>query len=154
LGNDGFKIDIQQVDDFAFQVDFGMEGVSSLLLDEPEPIGNSNGPNPSRVLAASVGTCLSASLLFCMRKAKVEVNGISTRVHTLLTRNEQGRLRIGEMKIAIEVDSNTGEEKGIARCAKIFKDYCVVTESVKNGIPVEVEVRGKEEYRATNSNPS
>jgi len=78
-----------------------------------------------------------------MQKAKVEVNGIRTSVRTQLTRNEQGRLRIGEMKVAIEVDSKVGEEKGIERCTRIFKDYCVVTESVKNGIPVEVEVVGK-----------
>ena len=143
MGNDGFTIDIQHVGNFAFKVDFGMEGVPGLLLDEPEPLGNSSGPNPSRVLSASVGTCLSASLLFCMQKAKVEVNGIRTSVRTQLTRNEQGRLRIGEMKVAIEVDSKVGEEKGIERCTRIFKDYCVVTESVKNGIPVEVEVAGK-----------
>ena len=121
-----------------------MEGVSDLILDEPAPIGNSSGPNPSRVLAASLGTCLSASLLFCMQKAKVGVNGIQTRVRTELTRNEKGRLRIEGMKVAIKVDSKAGEGKGIARCEKIFKDYCVVTESVKSGIPVEVEVTAQE----------
>jgi uncharacterized OsmC-like protein len=142
MGDDHFTIDIEHREGFAFQVEFGMEGVADLLLDEPQPMGDSSGPNPSRVLAASVGTCLSASLLFCMQKAKVDVNGIRTRVRTQMTRNEQGRLRIGEMKVSIDVDSGEADQKGIDRCSRIFKDYCVVTESVKNGIPVEVEVKG------------
>ncbi len=140
MAADEFTIDIVQDRNFAFKVDFGMERVEELLMDEPEPLGSSSGPNPSRVLAAAVGTCLSASLLFCLQKARAEPKWIRSRVTTKMTRNEQKRLRIGEMKVKIEVDSDA-DPKGIERCSKIFRDYCVVTESVKNGIPVEVEVK-------------
>ena len=141
MGDDGFTIDIRRTEGYAFEIDFGLEGVPPLLIDEPEPLGASSGPNPSRVLAASVGTCLSASLLFCLQKARTEVKGIRTRVKTEMTRNEGGRLRISGMRVDIEVDPVDTDPKGIERCTRIFKDYCVVTESVKNGVPVEVEVR-------------
>ena len=141
MGDDGFTIDIKHTRNFAFEVDFGMDGVDSLLLDEPEPLGNSSGPNPSRVLAASVGTCLSASLLFCLQKARTEVKGIETRVKTEMARNEQGRLRIGGIWVDISIDPGDAGQKGIDRCTRIFKEYCVVTESVRNGIPVDVDVR-------------
>ncbi len=141
MSGEDISIGIKQVRDFAFEVDFGMEGVPSLLLDEPEPLGGSSGPNPSRVLAAAVGTCLSASLLFCLRKAHIETDGVKTRVQTSMSRNDNGRLRIGGMKVLIDIDSHEAEEHKLGRCVDIFREYCVVTESVKSGIPVEVEVK-------------
>jgi len=143
LSGEDISISIEHVEDFAFQVDFGMEGVARLLIDETEPLGNSSGPNPSRVLAAAVGTCLSASLLFCLQKARVETEGINTRIQTSMSRNEDGRLRIGGMKVIIDIDTPEAEENRLSRCKEIFKEYCVVTESVKNGIPVEVNVQKK-----------
>jgi len=144
LSGEDISIGIEQVRDFVFEVDFGMEGVPNLLLDEPEPLGSSSGPNPSRVLAAAIGTCLSASLLFCLQKAHVETDGVKTRVQTSMSRNDNGRLRIGGMKVLIDIDSHEVEEHKLDRCADIFREYCVVTESVKSGIPVEVEVRKRE----------
>ncbi len=144
MSGEDISIGIEQVRDFVFEVDFGMEGVPNLLLDEPEPLGSSSGPNPSRVLAAAIGTCLSASLLFCLQKAHVETDGVKTRVQTSMSRNDNGRLRIGGMKVLIDIDSHDAEEHKLDRCADIFREYCVVTESVKSGIPVEVEVRKRE----------
>jgi len=143
MPEDQFTIDIRQESGFAFRVDFGLEGIPELLLDEPAPLGSSRGPNPSRVLAAAVGTCLSASLLFCLQKTRVDIRGIQARVRTDMTRNSQGRLRIGGIRIEIEVDPTDGSEKGLERCRRLFREYCVVTESVQSGIPVEVEVRSK-----------
>ena len=65
-------------DGYRFLVDFQQEGVPGLLLDEPEPLGEGRGPNAARVLAAAVGNCLSASALFCLRKARVDVRGMRT----------------------------------------------------------------------------
>jgi len=38
-------------------------------MDEPEPMGGNSGPNACKVLAATIGNCLTASLLFCLQKA-------------------------------------------------------------------------------------
>ena len=38
-------------------------------MDEPEPMGENSGPNAGKVLAAAIGNCLTASLLFCLQKA-------------------------------------------------------------------------------------
>jgi organic hydroperoxide reductase OsmC/OhrA len=99
-----------------------------------------SGPNPARLLAASVGSCLAASLLFCMRKAHVEVEGMRTRVQGTLVRNERGRLRIGGLRVRLEPVLALELHDRVPRCLELFEDFCVVTASVRKGIPVDVDV--------------
>jgi uncharacterized OsmC-like protein len=93
---------------------------------------------------------LSASLLFCLEKAKVAVNGVKTNVKGYMQRNEKGRLRIGKLDVHIVIDLVGERQPRIGRCLELFEDFCVVTASVKKGIPVCVVVmdsRGRELFR-------
>ena len=72
----------------------GRARVPPLLLDEPEPLGDGDGPNAAKVLAAAVGNCLSASALYCLRRARIDVQSMRTTVSASLSRNEAGRLRV------------------------------------------------------------
>ena len=92
---DSFTITMDLQDDYRFLVDFDQPGVEALLLDEPEPLGGGAGPNASRLLAAAVANCMSASLLYCLERARIEVHGIHTTASGTLVRNDSGRLRIG-----------------------------------------------------------
>ncbi len=83
---------------YEFSVDFGQPPVADLRLDEPAPLGQGHGPNAARLLAAAVGNCLSASLLLCLRKARIDVPELRTTVTGSIMRNERGRLRIGEIR--------------------------------------------------------
>ena len=132
-------VTMEQVKGFEFNVKFD-EG-TILLMDEPEPLGEDNGPSASKVLSAAIGNCLSASLLFCLQKARINTRGIKTTVTTRITRNEQKRLRIGGSRIRIEIDMDKDEAPNRAeRCIQLFEDFCVVTASVRKGIEVGVEV--------------
>jgi uncharacterized OsmC-like protein len=64
-----FSFTVEQQEDYAFLIRFDQD-IPPLLADEPPPLGQGAGPNPSRLLAASVANCLSASLLFALRKFK------------------------------------------------------------------------------------
>ena len=92
------------------------------------------------LLGAAVGNCLSASLLFCLQKSRVEVAGISTRVQGELRRNDAGRLRIGHLDVEITLDTAAADGKKVTRCLSLFEDFCVVTASVRQGISVAVNV--------------
>ncbi|MCW3978889.1 MAG: OsmC family protein, partial [Candidatus Bathyarchaeota archaeon] len=107
-----FQVDVTREEGFAFRVDFGLEGVDNLKMDEPEPVGGALGPNASKVLAAAIGNCLSASLLFCLQRSRAEVRGMSATVRGVRARNEEGRWRIREMhvELAPEVDEEYGKQ--------------------------------------------
>ncbi|MEJ5366702.1 MAG: OsmC family protein [Bryobacteraceae bacterium] len=136
-----FTICMKQLDNFEFEVQFDKERHAPLRMDEPEPLGRDSAPNASRVLAAAIGNCLTASLLFCLRKARVETGPAETRVHVRLGRNERGRLRIAGVEVEIDPRFAPGEREKAARCLELFEDFCVVTQSVREGIPVQVRVR-------------
>lgn len=127
---------------YRFRVRFDSEGMPDLITDETAPLGEGQGPNPSRLLATAVGNCLAASLLFCLGKARLSVEGLETEVLTDFTRNEAGRLRIGGMKVRLLPKWTKETAAKAQRCLQIFEDFCVVTQAVQHGVPVEIQVEG------------
>ncbi len=147
-GDESFTFTMDLHEGYRFLVDFDQEGVPPLLLDEPEPLGEGAGPNAARALAAAIGNCLSASALYCLRRARIDVHGMHTTVAGSLERNDAGRLRIGGIKIRIEPVVDDFEQPRMRRCLELFEDFCVVTQSVRRGIDVEVAVEPAREPRA------
>lgn len=123
-----------------FRVQFDLEQIPELLVDEAEPIGEGLGPNPARLLSAAVGHCLSSSLLYCLRKARVEVKNLETTVNTDIIRNEEGRLRVGGIDVQLHLEVDEKDRTRTRRCQEIFENYCTVTQSVRKGIEVKVNI--------------
>jgi uncharacterized OsmC-like protein len=121
-----------------------VEGAPEMRLDEPRPLGEGGAPCATDVLSAAVANCLSASLAFCLRRARIEVKGIEARVTTRVARNDKGRYRIEgiDVELSHEVVDPEGRR---ARCLEIFEDFCTVTASIRQGIPVTVSVKRKDE---------
>lgn len=138
--SDTFEVTLTRQDGYRFDVDFHDGSGTVLHMDEPEPLGESSGPNAARVLAGAIGNCLSASLLFCLEKAKVEIAGLRTRVTGSIVRNERGRLRLEGLRVRIEPSFIGTPPARVARCLEIFEDFCVVTASVRAGVSVDVDV--------------
>lgn len=138
--SDAFEVRLQRLDGYRFQAEFGAGGVAPLIVDEPPPLGAGSGPDPASLLAVAVGNCLSASLLFCLAKARLPVAGLRTTVRGQHQRNERGRLRIGGLEATLELDTPGVEASQLRRCLELFEDYCVVTASVRAAVPVRVRV--------------
>jgi uncharacterized OsmC-like protein len=137
-----FTTTLQQVKDYAFEVAFDKEEFQPLTMDEPKPLGTETGPNAARFLSSAVGHCLSASLLFCLQKSRIPLKHVSTKVHTSLARNEGGRWRINDIKVDIKAEPlNEQDREHMKRCLHIFEDFCIVTQSVRKGINVQVSVQ-------------
>jgi len=145
-------VTMEQIDNYEFNVRFG--GGAELLMDEPEPLGGNKGPSASKVLSAAIGNCLSASLLFCLQKARIDSRIIKTEVVSTMTRNDKGRLRFGGSKVTInaDIDQNEQTTNRINKCVELFEDFCIVTQSIRGGVDVQVEVVNQKGERLYSSN--
>ncbi|MFP3871701.1 MAG: OsmC family protein [Candidatus Natronoplasma sp.] len=135
-----FTVNIEQLENYKFEVSFD-EGMGRLITDETEEVGGGEeGPNPSRLLGASVLNCLMASLKFCLDKKRVEVASLKGEVTGKVERIEK-RLRITGLSVEIKPELEDGSDrKRLESCKDIFEDYCVVTQSVRKGVDVDVSV--------------
>lgn len=134
-----FSFSLEQQEDYAFLIRFG-DDMPALLADEPAPLGKGTGPNPSRLLAASVANCLSASLLFALRKFKNDTGKLTATVTGRMERNEKGQLRVGGVSVVIRLGVEAASLQRLDRALEQFEDFCVVTQSVRSGFPVDVVV--------------
>jgi uncharacterized OsmC-like protein len=130
---------IVQRHDYQFDNHFG-GSVPALLADEPAPLGAGAGPSPAQLLAAAVGNCLSASLLFALRKFKQQPEPITTEVSAQIGRNEANRLRVQKMAVRLTLGVAAGQLEHLDRVLAGFEQFCTVTESVRAAFPVEVAV--------------
>src|ERR1041385_6031577 len=121
-----FAVTLTLQDGYAFSVDFGEQLGAPFLVDELPPLGKGRGPNPARVLAAAVGSSLGATLLVFFRP----------------TRRARGRLRIGKIDVHLSPELAAEQRERIGRCVELFEDFCIVTESVRTRIDVNVTVDG------------
>ena len=137
-----FKITLDQVEDYKFQVNFDDENLAPLRIDEPPPLGSGSGPSPARVLASAIGGCLSASFLFCVSKRRIPVRSIHAEVTVRTIRNKNKRLRIGKVEVALSPGIDPEDREKIGRCLEIFEEFCTVTQSIRDGIDVDVRVIG------------
>ena len=137
------SVSMELIKDYEFKVTFD-ERLAELLMDEPPPLGAGNGPSASTVLSAAVGNCLSASLLFCLHKIRVKPTVLKTMVKTKMVRNEKKRLRFGSCHVTITLGFDPEGRDRLGRCLDLFEEYCIVTQSVRGGIDVSVEVHDEE----------
>lgn len=134
------QVELQQEEGFRFEVRFGDEAWSPLHTDEPPPLGQGTGPNPSRLLAAAVANCLAASLLFAMRKFKNDPAPLHATATLKLARNADNRLRVGRVAVELQLGVPAAQLQQLDRILGQFEDFCVVTQSVRQAFPVDVRV--------------
>lgn len=130
---------LTQRQDFQFDNRFA-DTHAPLLTDEPPPLGQGVGPEPERLLAAAVGNCLSASLLFALRKFKQQPEPLACEVSVELGRNADKRMRVLGLHARLTLGVPAASLEHLDRVLATFEDFCTVTASVRAAIPVSVAV--------------
>ncbi len=132
-----------------FKCDLGNMKVKDCYIDEEhhEEV-DMLGPNPSRLLALGVLGCLSASFIFCLKKRNFKVDDFQSEAEITINRNEQGFWRVKKIDVSIKPKIENPEAlKRAKQCLKSTKDgisffeqYCIVTQSVRDGVKVNVNI--------------
>lgn len=132
-------VTLEQERDFRFAIHHA-PGQPPFHGDEPPPLGQGTGPSPAQLLAAAVGNCLSDSLLFALRKFKQAPDPIRTESTAVVDRNAEGRLRVMEIRVRLQIGVPAASLQHLDRALAQFEDFCTVSQSVRQGLPVTVEV--------------
>lgn len=140
-GHGEARVSLAREEGFRFRIRCGTSGAATIITDEPPPLGAGEGPSPTALLAAAVGNCLASSLLFCMQKARLEVQDFEAEVSTSMVRDPDGRLRIGGMNVSLAPTVSPEVHERMGRCLELFESFCTVTQSVRRGIEVTVAVK-------------
>jgi uncharacterized OsmC-like protein len=135
-----FTIHLEQQANYQMNIRFDWEKAVDLLVDEPPPLGEASGPNAARLVAAAAANCLSASLLFCLAKQEPPANSVRTEATAIMVRTENKRLRIGGMEVRLVISDELAGSNKFPRCKELFEDFCTVSASLRNGIPIKVSV--------------
>ncbi|NKN34588.1 OsmC family protein [Marichromatium bheemlicum] len=146
-----FSIALEQRQGYQINVAFDWPQAPDLLLDGEPPLGECRGPNASRLLAAATADCLGASLLFCLFKDDPPAGCLRAEASCVMTRNAQKRMRIGQLEVRLIVTAAVTESPRFARCKDLFEEFCVVSASIRQGIPLVVTIEdeaGEVYYRS------
>jgi uncharacterized OsmC-like protein len=137
--NQHITVQLQQRHDFQFDIRFS-DSMPVLVSDEPAPLGQGRGPSPVQLLCAAVGNCLSDSLLFALRKFKQAPEPLRCTVEAEVGRNPEGRMRVLAMTAQLHLGVPAAQLEHLDRVLEQFEDFCTVTQSVGQGIPITVQV--------------
>lgn len=133
------SVSLQQQADYRFEISFG-NNIPGLIADEPAPLGKGEGPSPAQLLCAAVGNCLSDSLLFALRKFKQTPEPLRCEVQAEVGRNPEGRLRILRLHATVRLGVAASALEHLERALGQFEEFCTVTQSVRQALPVRVTV--------------
>lgn len=142
--NEGKKLNvgIKLAETMIFRCELGEIKVEDCYIDEQhkkEP--EMWGPNPSRMLGVAILGCLSASFIFCLKKKDFTIEDLKANAEVTIGRNEKGFWRVQKIDVDIKPRIDTPEMRRRAdRCRKMFEDYCIVTQAVREGIQVNVNL--------------
>ena len=93
---------------------------------------------PSASTSARASTCCSPTN---PRRWAPAPGPLRAKISGEMARNEAGRWRIPRVRAEIDMAEGPGVHKSLERILAQFEDFCVVTQSVRDGIEVDVVVR-------------
>jgi organic hydroperoxide reductase OsmC/OhrA len=135
--------------DLIFKTNIGLGHFNDFFIDETlDDDKILKGPDAAQMLGMAILSCLSASLIFCLNKRGLNPDDLEARAIISFKKIEKGFTRIKQ--IDVKIAPKTGDEatlKRLNQCLRemksenmMFEENCIITESVREGIKVNVDV--------------
>jgi uncharacterized OsmC-like protein len=136
------KVSITLEKEMIFRCNLGDMNVKDCYIDDTHKDEvDMLGPNPSRLLGLALLGCLSASFIFCLKKKNLTLDDLNATAELTIARNNKGFWRVKKVDVDINMEiSDPVTRKRADQCKKMFEQYCVVTQAVREGINVEVNL--------------
>jgi uncharacterized OsmC-like protein len=136
------KVGISLEDQMIFKCDLGSMKVKDLYIDETHKNEEDMlGPNPSRMLGLAILGCLSASFIFCLQKKNLSLEDLKAEAEVIIHRNEKGFWRIKRIDVNIKtIITDPETRKRAEQCRKMYESFCIITQSVRDGIKIDVNL--------------
>ena len=116
---------------------------NDIHIDEPESFHGKNlGPSPIEYFLIGIGGCISSTYMYCLQKNKVEIEKLEVIVdgqlkHTGLKLN----LKLVDINVELLIIYKMGQSyEKIDLCEKIFQEYCLLSDFITNGAPLNVKI--------------
>ncbi|MHA1378857.1 MAG: OsmC family protein [Candidatus Helarchaeota archaeon] len=121
------------------------ENFPNIIIDEPQRFhGDDRGPSSLEYLCVGIGGCMGTSLVYCLKRFKATFSKLSVRATAEIHHvppNRMLRVTALHVKFGITPDPPTQDNiDNIKECYEHFAKYCVVTQSVKQGIPFDIKM--------------
>jgi uncharacterized OsmC-like protein len=113
----------------------------NLNVDEPVSFhGTDLGPSAVEYLLIGIGGCLGTTFIYCLQKRNIELEMFKVVVDGKLSHTgPKMLLRLVNVDVDLEfTPKETSSNAEINRCIKEFAEYCIVTNSIANGLPINV----------------
>lgn len=114
----------------------------NLHIDEPESFnGTDLGPSSVEYLLIGLGGCIGSSFSFSLQKHNVEIENLEIIVDGKL-KHHGPTFNLKLIGIIVQINlvpKKENQEKLIAKCFKLFQEYCVILYPIINGIPIELD---------------
>lgn len=136
------QVGIKLEDEMIYRCDLGQIQMNDLFIDEQhKKTIEKIGPNPSKLLALSVLGCLATSFTYCLQRENFSLSDIEGTAVITSKRNEKGfwRLKNIDVKLNPKID-NVEMRKRADQCRKFFEEFCVISESIREGIEIKLNL--------------
>jgi len=122
-----FKASVRQFNDFN--------------IDEPTSFhGTDLGPSSVEYLLIGIGGCLGTTFMYCLQKRNVKMKSVEIEIDGKLS-HVGPKLLLRLTKVDVEIkfipEENASSEE-ISECIKNFREYCIVSNSIADGLPINV----------------
>ena len=136
------KVGLKQEEEMIFKCDLGNLKMVNLYIDETNTKRTEKiGPSPTKLLALSVLGCLAASFSFCLQKKNFSLSGLEGKAEVTIARNDKGFWRVKRIDVEMIPKIDTPEmRKRADQCRKFFEQYCIISESLRTGFEVSVNL--------------